>query len=254
MRTLWKRMYVGTSRSVLAVHGLSRGIPTHSYKNISLSSQQAEFSAIVFSHGLMLMAEQNTLLMEHLASHGYMVFGCEPHEHERARHIVGRPGDPTEDFDKIFGATAQLETGRCQRARCEKRTSGHPGRECKRATGVPRERNGAQRAHGDLGRRLAVRQSTRSKRPRNTVASKFRGKSIWLGSASSACPTAEVRSRNSPKWISDAARRCDLDGGTFGKRRTVAVACSVPGIAEPDETRSTSTTCNTAAPTTTIES
>jgi predicted dienelactone hydrolase len=109
VRTLWEEMYVGRLDPFSLFMGYLRGIPTHSYKNIPLSSQLADYPAIVFSHGLMLMAEQNTLLMEHLASHGYMVLGVS-HTSMSARVTLsdGRVIPP--DFDKIFGATAQLET------------------------------------------------------------------------------------------------------------------------------------------------
>ncbi|NRA59767.1 MAG: hypothetical protein HRU25_02420 [Psychrobium sp.] len=33
-----------------------------------------KFPVLIFNHGLYLVAEQNTILMEHLASHGYVIF------------------------------------------------------------------------------------------------------------------------------------------------------------------------------------
>jgi hypothetical protein len=52
-----------------------RGIKTHTYRDIPLATAGSSYPVIVFSHSLGLNAEQNTPLMEHLASHGYVVIG-----------------------------------------------------------------------------------------------------------------------------------------------------------------------------------
>jgi predicted dienelactone hydrolase len=72
-RTLWQELYRGDRDFFTLLAGYLRGIETHSYPGIPLSPSQAAYPVIVFSHAIVSFAEQNTLLMEHLASHGYIV-------------------------------------------------------------------------------------------------------------------------------------------------------------------------------------
>ncbi len=75
VRTLWQELYRGPRDPITLLTGYLRGIETHTYQNIPLSPGDASYPVIVFSHSLGLTAEQNTPLMEHLASHGYVVIG-----------------------------------------------------------------------------------------------------------------------------------------------------------------------------------
>lgn len=75
VRTLWQELYRGPLDPISFFAGYLRGIPTHSYEDAPLASADAPLPVIVFSHSLGMNAEQNTLLMEHLASHGYVVVG-----------------------------------------------------------------------------------------------------------------------------------------------------------------------------------
>ena len=75
VRTLWQELYRGPRDPVTFLMGYLRGIKTHTYPDIALSTADASYPVIVFSHSLGLNAEQNTPLMEHLASHGYVVIG-----------------------------------------------------------------------------------------------------------------------------------------------------------------------------------
>jgi len=52
-------------------------IPGHSYLDAPVAGGQRPFPVLVFSHGNSFYASQNTLLMEHLASHGYAVFSID---------------------------------------------------------------------------------------------------------------------------------------------------------------------------------
>jgi hypothetical protein len=72
-RSLWAELSHPPVFNVL--FGYLRGIATHSYDGLPLSTADDSYPAIVFSPSLGGIAEQNTLLMEHLASHGYIVFG-----------------------------------------------------------------------------------------------------------------------------------------------------------------------------------
>lgn len=49
-------------------------IPTHSYRDAPLSDTIDEFPVLIFSHGYGGFVFQNTVLMQELASHGYVVF------------------------------------------------------------------------------------------------------------------------------------------------------------------------------------
>lgn len=48
-------------------------ITTNSYEDASLSSKDSRFPVLIFNHGFSSYMEQNTILMEHLASFGYIV-------------------------------------------------------------------------------------------------------------------------------------------------------------------------------------
>ena len=77
-RGLWAELYRPPVLDV--VLGYLGGMKTHSYPDLPLSSAKQSYPAIVFSPSAGGIAEQNTLLMEHLASHGYIVFGVtHPH-------------------------------------------------------------------------------------------------------------------------------------------------------------------------------
>jgi len=49
-------------------------IPTHSYQAVPVASALATYPVLIFSHGYGDNANQNTVQMEELASHGYVVF------------------------------------------------------------------------------------------------------------------------------------------------------------------------------------
>jgi predicted dienelactone hydrolase len=84
VRRLWEELYRGPSDPVVLLTGYLRGVKTHSHLNIPLGSSTASYPVILFSHALALNAEQNTMLMEHLASHGYIVVGIS-HTHMSTR-------------------------------------------------------------------------------------------------------------------------------------------------------------------------
>jgi predicted dienelactone hydrolase len=75
VRTLWEELYRGPRDPVTFLTGYLRGVATHTYQDIPLSTAATSYPVIVFSHSLGLTAEQNTPLMEHLASHAYVVIG-----------------------------------------------------------------------------------------------------------------------------------------------------------------------------------
>jgi predicted dienelactone hydrolase len=132
VRTLWQELYRGPSDPVTLASGYLRGIETHSYQNIPLSTAAAPYPVIVFSHSLGLTAEQNTPLMEHLASHGYIVLGIS-HSRMTLRAISSK-GEPIypdpEKYNAAFTEGAALEADefdqRAARVAAHERASRHP--------------------------------------------------------------------------------------------------------------------------------
>jgi predicted dienelactone hydrolase len=72
-KTLWSELYRGTPDRVSIFLNYMRGIPTHSYPDVPIVSGDGPFPLIIYNHGLQMFTSQNTILMEHLASHGYVV-------------------------------------------------------------------------------------------------------------------------------------------------------------------------------------
>ena len=106
-RTLWEELHRGDLDRFTVFSSYLRGMETHSYADIPLSPAQARYPAIVFSHALGSFAEQSTLLMEHLASHGYVVLAIgHPYASMRVVSSNGRP--IYVDLDKINELDADL--------------------------------------------------------------------------------------------------------------------------------------------------
>ena len=106
-RTLWEELYRGDLDRFTAFSRYLRGIETHSYEDIRLSPQRARYPAIVFSHAMVSFAEQNTLLMEHLASHGYVVLGIS-HPYTSMRVVSANGVAIYPDLDKVNEISAQF--------------------------------------------------------------------------------------------------------------------------------------------------
>jgi predicted dienelactone hydrolase len=107
VRTLWEELYRGDLDLFTVFSSYLRGIKTHSYQDIPLSPEQAHYPAIIFSHAMVSFAEQNTLLMEHLASHGYVVFAIShPYTSMRVVSSDGKAIYP--DMDKVDEVSAQF--------------------------------------------------------------------------------------------------------------------------------------------------
>lgn len=103
VKTMWEQLYREERDVVSFLTGYLRGVETHSYADAPLAAAQAPYPLIVFSHGTGLLAEQNTPLMEHLASHGYIVLAI---GHTRLSMRVVSPDGRTIplDFAKMNAA------------------------------------------------------------------------------------------------------------------------------------------------------
>ncbi|HEU4617161.1 MAG TPA: hypothetical protein VFV10_03935 [Gammaproteobacteria bacterium] len=112
VRTLWAELYRGPRDPITFFTGYLRGIETHTHEGIPLSPAEAPYPAIVFSHSFGLTGEQNTLLMEHLASHGYVVIGV-THTRMALRALSAR-GEPIyaspDRFQEAFAEGAADDT------------------------------------------------------------------------------------------------------------------------------------------------
>lgn len=106
VKTFWAELYRGDLDRFTVFSRYLREVKTHSFEDIELSSAQASYPVIVFTHAMGSFAEQNTLLMEHLASHGYVVFGVShPYTSGRAISSEGKAIYP--NFAKINEASAE---------------------------------------------------------------------------------------------------------------------------------------------------
>lgn len=69
---LFKELYSGEYDLISFLFGYLDQVKTHSYIDAPISTSEA-FPVLVFNHGLFMPADQSPQLMEHLASHGYIV-------------------------------------------------------------------------------------------------------------------------------------------------------------------------------------
>ncbi len=73
VRTLWQDVYSGDYDMLSFFTSYLGQIDTHSQIESAIAPGE-KFPILVFNHGFMSPREQNTVLMEHLASHGYIIF------------------------------------------------------------------------------------------------------------------------------------------------------------------------------------
>jgi hypothetical protein len=106
VRTLWEELYRGPRDAVAFLFGYLRGIETHTYRDVPLAIADAAYPVIVFSHSMGLNAEQNTPLMEHLASHGYVVIGIS-HSRMSLRAVSSRGQVIYPDPNRLQAAFAE---------------------------------------------------------------------------------------------------------------------------------------------------
>lgn len=107
-RTFWEELHRGKLDRFTLFSSYLRGIETHSYEDLPLSPVATSHPMIVFSHALGSFAEQNTVLMEHLASHGYIVLGV-GHPYVSMRVVRGADEAVYVDLDKLNELDAQLD-------------------------------------------------------------------------------------------------------------------------------------------------
>ena len=80
VQTLWQELYSGGYDIVTFFSGYLEKMQTHSHVEAPVASA-GPFPLLVYNHGYATFTSQNTFLMEHLASHGYVILA------------IGRPFD-----------------------------------------------------------------------------------------------------------------------------------------------------------------
>lgn len=106
LRPLWADLYRGPADPVARLAGYLRNIPTHSRQDLPLAAAAATWPLLVYSHGLTLFPEQNTLLMEHLASYGYVVAAV-GHTYMGTRILLSEDKAVIGDFSRLQAAMAE---------------------------------------------------------------------------------------------------------------------------------------------------
>ncbi len=84
--SLWSGLYSGKNDLISFFTEYLRKVKTNAYSNIA--PKKGSFPLVLFNHGLQMFTSQNTQLMEHLASHGYIVVSI-AHPYESIRVDLG---------------------------------------------------------------------------------------------------------------------------------------------------------------------
>lgn len=110
--SFWQELYSGKQDRVSFFMSYLKGVDTHSYPDLPLNTQQGPYPVLFYNHGLQMFTAQNTLLMEHLASHGYVIFSI-AHPYESLRVNLSNAGTVLPDFimgmDKFKEGMAWIE-------------------------------------------------------------------------------------------------------------------------------------------------
>jgi predicted dienelactone hydrolase len=93
VRTLFHELYEGDYTQQSFLFGYLRHVPTHSHVHAPVAATAPKpFPVLLFNHALELgFTSQNHLLMEHLASHGYVIFSI-AHPYQSAKVNLGSAG------------------------------------------------------------------------------------------------------------------------------------------------------------------
>jgi len=100
-KSLWSELYSGQRDVVRFTLNYLKRVKTHSYPDIPLALDEGPFPVILFNHALQMFTSQNTLLMEHLASNGYIVVSI-AHPYESLRVNLAQGGTVLPEFITSF--------------------------------------------------------------------------------------------------------------------------------------------------------
>jgi predicted dienelactone hydrolase len=115
VRTLFQELYEGDYTRQSFLFGYLRHVPTHSHVRAPMAAADGgPFPVLLFNHALELgFTSQNQLLMEHLASHGYVIFSI-GHPHQSAKvnlELAGTVTTASEHPSDLHLARAELYRG-----------------------------------------------------------------------------------------------------------------------------------------------
>lgn len=90
-------------------------ISLNAYRDVDAAVDEGPFRLIAFTHGHIAIRYQSAFLMEHLASHGFVVVApdhyhdtfLDAHESELWQIVLERPGDITESVDEVLKRSAE---------------------------------------------------------------------------------------------------------------------------------------------------
>jgi predicted dienelactone hydrolase len=96
VRSLFQELYEGSYTQQSLLFGYLRHIATHSHVHAPVAApDRGPFPVLLFNHALELgFTSQNQLLMEHLASHGYVIFSI-AHPYQSSKVNLSRAGTVT---------------------------------------------------------------------------------------------------------------------------------------------------------------
>ena len=115
VRTLFQELYEGDYTRQSVLFGYLSHIPTHSHVHAPVAAlDHGPFPVLLFNHaGELGFTSQNQLLMEHLASHGYVIFSI-AHPYQSSKVNLGHAGTVTRVSDypsDIALPRAELDRG-----------------------------------------------------------------------------------------------------------------------------------------------
>ena len=97
VQPLWQELYTGEMDIVRFFMQYLKKIDTHTYPDVPPNLDHAPFPVLLYNHGLQMFTSQSTLLMEHLASHGYIVVSI-AHPYESLRVNLPNAGTVLPEF------------------------------------------------------------------------------------------------------------------------------------------------------------
>eukprot|EP00903_Cladosiphon_okamuranus_P001600 g1598.t1 len=86
-----------------------KSMTTSSYKDAPIATADGDRQVIIYNHALLSTASENTLLMEALASHGYIVISVQ-HEDQRSEYAVLQKNTAPEELIKEAASLKKLGT------------------------------------------------------------------------------------------------------------------------------------------------
>ena len=112
VKPLWQELYTGELDRVSFFMNYLKGIGTNSYPDVPPNVENGPYPVILFNHGLQMFTAQTTFLMEHLASHGYIIVSI-AHPYESLRVNLPKAGTVLPEFitsmEKFQEAMAWIE-------------------------------------------------------------------------------------------------------------------------------------------------